>query len=142
MRDAVRQKAYTGEGTAPKKSLEDRNLMDELMPYIEPLVHGALHNSFESSDSYNAAFLNATINVCDIINRNPENHFNFGNAQKLINMILKYFFITTYNHEGSRDGFIYCHCPMDQQLLEKVWNNRCRWICMAHYRFWKDTHII
>ena len=91
---------------------------------IIPLVNNVLLNSYKSQEAYDKAFLDTTINVCNIINEDKKNHFKFGNAQKLVNMILKYFYISTYNNDNMRKGFQYCHCPMDQQLLEKVWKNR------------------
>ena len=126
MRDAVRQKAYSGEGKNPKKRLENKDLMDELKPTIDHMINSVLQNSFKSQTEYNTAFLNATIIVCDIINRNKQNHFKFGNAQKLINMIIKYFYILSYNNNDIRKGFKYCHCPMDEQLLENVWKEKTK----------------
>ncbi|MCR5736588.1 MAG: hypothetical protein K6G64_02940 [Eubacterium sp.] len=46
--------------------------------------------------------------------------FTFGNAQKLVNMTAKYFFILTYEQEKKRKNFRHCHCPMDESMIEAV----------------------
>lgn len=51
-------------------------------------------------------------------------NFTFGNAQKLINVMMKYFYGTTYTNVALRSNFQYCHCPMDKVLLQHVWKNR------------------
>ena len=38
--------------------------------------------------------------------------FTFGNAQKLINIVCKYFYIISYKDSSVREKFKYCHCPM------------------------------
>lgn len=48
--------------------------------------------------------------------------FNYGNAQKLINITVKYFYAMNYNckNESIRDRFSCCHCPMDRRLISVV----------------------
>lgn len=47
-------------------------------------------------------------------------NFTFGNAQKLINMTAKYFYISTYNDDRVRNYFRCCHCPMDRFMIDKI----------------------
>lgn len=121
MRDAVIQLAYKGE----KKCLTELDIMSSLKGEIEPLIHKVLNNEYLSQDEYDEDFLKTTIHICKCINDTAKNNeFTFGNAQKLINIMLKYFYISSYRNNNSREKFRFCHCPMDQQLLKKIWNNR------------------
>ena len=43
--------------------------------------------------------------------------FTFGNAQKLVNMTAKYFYLVCYNNKKIRKNFRYCHCPMDSRMI-------------------------
>ncbi len=51
-----------------------------------------------------------------------DSNFNFGNAQKLINITAKYFYIRNYHskNKGDRDNFSCCHCPMDSNMKDIV----------------------
>ena len=122
MRDAVIQLAYKG-----KKrhlwTLEEE--MNSLKGIIERLIDKVLNDEYLSQEEYDEDFLKTTISVCNYINDKEKNdEFTFGNAQKLINIMLKYLFISTYKDNSSRQKFDYCHCPMDQQLLKEVWSKR------------------
>ena len=48
--------------------------------------------------------------------------FDFGNAQKLINMTAKYLFIMLYNSDDIdlRSKFTHFHCPMDRIMINTV----------------------
>lgn len=39
--------------------------------------------------------------------------------------MIKYFYITTYNDNVSKEIFKYCHCPMDQKPLKNIWH-KCK----------------
>ena len=53
-------------------------------------------------------------------NVNKNQDFTFGNAQKLVNMTAKYFFILCYDNPGLMDRFKECHCPMDSIMIKIV----------------------
>ena len=52
--------------------------------------------------------------------KNDENGFSFGNAQKLVNMTVKYFYIMTYDNKTDRSLFRKAHCPMDRIMRDIV----------------------
>lgn len=126
IRDATMQKAYHGE----KKWLEDRSLFNQLKKPIISFINDILMDNNESQGDYDKKFLKLADELCSTINNQrlkTNSIFTFGNAQKLINIIVKYLYISTYNNLGNlniRNNFRFCHCPMDGVMLEKVWNNR------------------
>lgn len=121
MRDAVIQLAYEG----PKKWLMESEVLEALQGEIKPLIDKVLRNEYATQNEYDEDFLHTTINICEYVNdKAKNNNFTFGNAQKLVNIMLKYFYIISYKNDVLKGSFRFCHCPMDQQLLESVWNNR------------------
>lgn len=121
MREAVRQKAFSG-----KKgwlyNFSDPNMIKArgwVKDYIDRILFGA---PFSKQEEHEGFFLETAIKICDSIKKsNPgPSTFTFGNAQKLINMVVKHFYIIYYYCENVRRKFIYCHCPMDSQMLKKV----------------------
>ncbi len=46
--------------------------------------------------------------------------FQYGNAQKLVNMVVKYMFIKSYDEEDKKKYFVNVHCPIDGIILEKL----------------------
>ena len=63
------------------------------------------------------------VSVIESVNNslhNDENHFCFGNAQKLVNMTVKYFYIMVYNGNLDRSKFESAHCPMDRIMKDTV----------------------
>lgn len=121
MRDAIVQLAYNGE----KKWLMENNMLNSLKAEVETFVNNTLNGKFKSQKEYDEEFLDITIRVCDVINKKANNNkFTFGNAQKFLNIMLKYFYISSYNNDKVKKYFRFCHCPMDQQLLKNVWYNR------------------
>lgn len=122
MRDAVSQKAYEGN----KKWTEENMVYGALKSKIEPLVIKVLNNTYLSQDEYDTELLRVIINVCDYMNSQKEcSKFTFGNGQKLVNMTMKYFYITCYSDDLKKENFRYCHCPVDSIMLQKVWSE-CR----------------
>lgn len=131
MRDAVLQNAYEGE----KKWLYEPNYFKIWRADIQKFMDEVLTGTFTGQKDYDDKFLKTAEKVCSKINSNkPENRtvagetsgkkvkFTFGNAQKLLNIMLKYFYITCYNDNTyKRNNFRFCHCPMDQIMLNKVW---------------------
>lgn len=121
MRDAVIQLSYKGE----KKWLMKLDFINSLKDEIEPLVNKVLNNDYSSQEEYDKDFLLKTISICKTINdKAKNNNFTFGNAQKLINIIIKHFYITSYKDDISKKKFKFCHCPMDRLLLENIWSKR------------------
>ena len=55
------------------------------------------------------------MSVCD-----EDNHFTFGNAQKLVNMTAKYMYLRSYGDPNERKLFKFCHCPMDGTMIRIV----------------------
>ncbi len=59
--------------------------------------------------------------------KSKDKRFTFGNAQKLINITIKHFYLLVYKTDNenpasmiSRDVFAGCHCPMDRTMIRKV----------------------
>lgn len=132
MRDATLQLSYKSKKAWLTKS-EYINGENDCFKRLRQFVDNVLDNRFESQQKYDNELLNLAKVICDKINKDAEGkgidinkeetRFTFGNAQKLINMIIKNYYICTYNNSSLKDRFKYCHCPMDRQLLVKVWNN-------------------
>lgn len=122
MRDAVIQKAYEGN----KKWTEKKEVYKELKDIIEPMVMKVFNNIFTSQDEYDTELLGVISRICDYMNSQKEcNKFTYGNGQKLVNMIMKYFYITCYSDDSKKKNFRFCHCPVDSIMLQKVWS-ACR----------------
>ena len=117
MRDATMQRSYKG----PKKWLEDDAVITLVQPILEPFVQNVIKNAFLDQDSFDKSFTKIAEDLCNVINQKAgDKEFSFGNAQKLINIMTKYFYIQGYMNSSIRTGFKFCHCPMDNQLLERV----------------------
>ena len=120
MRDAVLQGAYEGK----RKWLSTNETVDtenRVKMYIDHI----LEIGFATQDEHDEEFMKVAFDICNIINQkiptDEKSHFSFGNAQKLINMCSKYFYLICYKAECLRENFKFCHCPMDSVLLEHVW---------------------
>lgn len=119
MHDAILQKSFTGE----------RKWVGEVKAPIALLREYAdrvLHNRFDSKDAHDRYFLELANRICEAINKAHPNdkeigYFHFGNAQKLINMTVKHLYTFCYHTSALREGFRYCHCPLDSIMLGKVW---------------------
>ena len=126
MREAVRQKSFSGE-KGWLYDFSDSNMIKArgwVKDYIDRILFGV---PFSDQEEHEGFFLETAIKICDSINdsiKKPNQEpskFTFGNSQKLINMVVKHFYIIYYYCENVRRKFIYCHCPMDSQMLKKVW---------------------
>lgn len=126
MDDAVRQKAYNG----MKKCFKEKDVWDSVKGDLTSLVDNVLKGKYLklSQEKYDEDFLNTAIRVCEWMNKYKveETEFTFGNAQKLINILLKLFYISSYINNSLRENFKFCHCPMDWQLLSHVWKSRAK----------------
>ena len=122
MREAVRQGAYSGERiwlvkvSCAKKATQD---------YIDRILFGA---PFANQKDHDDFFLDTAKKICGCVKVSElkpagTSDFTFGNAQKLINMVVKHFYVIYYYCNGIRDRFKYCHCPMDSNMLKIVWDD-------------------
>lgn len=53
--------------------------------------------------------------------RTKNAEFNFGHAQKLINMTMKYLYIRYCEESDIRERFVICHAPMDSFMRDYVY---------------------
>lgn len=122
MGDATIEGAY-GEG---KSELKDVSKLSQSKKSLCTFVEKVREGGFSNQEDYDDEFLELAKTVCsEIADITGDNEFTFGNAQKLINMTLKYFFITTYGRgKEERDKFQFCHCPMDVTMINTVWGHR------------------
>lgn len=144
MGDATLRGAYNGD----KRKLKECSTLSELKDGLCKFVENVLNGSFLNQDHYNEEFLELAKTVCRKIAKiTGDSEFTFGNAQKLINMTLKYFFISTYGQsEEERAKFQFCHCPMDGMMTDVVWkekqnserNDRLREIITCNYNEFHD----
>ena len=117
MRDATLRGAYTGERRhLPDSTPDARSLLKK---HVDEVLNGSYNDS--SQEKYDEDFLTLAKEICIRINNNG-GHFHFGNAQKLINMTLKYFYVMRYKNTDYGERFKYCHCPMDKKLLSYIWD--------------------
>lgn len=122
-REAVRQIAFQGE----KKWIEGvKGAKDKVKEYIDKIFNGDYEKD-DDREAHDKDFLQLTKDVCKAINEYDKKPFGikatftFGNAQKLINMTVKFFYISSYQRPGFRDKFRWCHCPMDTVMLKKIY---------------------
>lgn len=115
LRDAINQQSFKGEKNYLYGCEEGKA---EVRKYIDAVLE-AEHPSFEEAEK------NVEDKFTEYIKKQrPENNqvFTFGNTQKLINMTVKYIFISAYaqNYEEFRKLFADCHCPLDRRMAERV----------------------
>lgn len=114
LRDAVMRTAYLGD---KNKLRENREGKDIVFDYANKIINN------DEFDYYGIA--KDLCNSFDEFIEPKENskvQFNFGNAQKLLNMTMKYLYIMCYKNNELRDKFQNCHCPMDGIMIDKVIN--------------------
>lgn len=95
------------------KKSNSKNAKDYIRNYIDDTLNG-------NTSNFDQVALNVKNSLCSI--DNIDTHFDFGNAQKLINMTAKYLFIMLYNSDNNnlRNGFSRFHCPMDRIMIGTV----------------------
>lgn len=121
IQSATMRATYKGDS----RSLRNDSEYAEVIRIIKRLVDRVITKDFDSQKAYDKAFLKAVIEVRSKIRRiSGEDEFTFGNAQKLINIMMKNLYIYSYGDLDKKDAFRFCHCPMDGILLKKIWNNR------------------
>ncbi len=101
--DATRQRAFLGKKDEVKQNKKARDLVKK---YIDAMITGTHLNFYETAQKVETA-----IGIKD---------FTFGNVQKLVNMTVKYFFISCYCDIRLRSAFDQAHCPMDREMKDTV----------------------
>ena len=96
-----------------KMSKKDNDAKNAVQSYIADIIAGELKEK-EAHDKKFYATIKSILDYADC------NDFTFGNAQKLINMTAKYFYIMCYKNDNLRKKFANCHCPMDSIMIKKV----------------------
>lgn len=114
MRDALLQKAFEGS----KKDLMN-NKKNGVRKVVQNHINDIINGKYikKEQEDYDNDFYKLADSICEKINNNE---FTFGNAQKLINMTVKYFYLLAYNDQDMTSKFKYCHCPMDKIIKDKV----------------------
>lgn len=121
MRDATLQLSYKGE----KARLTDCDRFPVSTKALKDFVAEVIAGSFQNQSKFDEKFIDVAKTLSDEINTLANNdEFTFGNAQKLINIMVKCFYLHTYGNDNGKKAFRFCHCPMDQQLLDSVWKSR------------------
>ena len=115
LRDAISQQSFKGEKNYLYGCEEGKA---EVRKYMDAVLE-AEHPSFEEAEK------NVEDKFTEYIKKQrPENNqvFTFGNTQKLINMTVKYIFISAYaqSYEEFRQLFTDCHCPLDRRMAAVV----------------------
>jgi len=91
---------------------------------LHPRILAGEITSYEKADSYILKYASEVVGKINKEVLHSSAIFNFGNAQKLLNMIAKHMFVMCYNNLEERCKFRYCHCPMDSVMLDDVWKRR------------------
>ena len=129
IRDAVMQRAYKGER---KWMWDNSENMQDVKSCLEGHLNSILTGEYSDQGKYDSDYSELAKRICDLINgKKHGSDFTFGNAQKLINMMDKYFYITIFNDSVKRKCFKYCHCPMDGQMIKKVLKKQFSWGSLA-----------
>ena len=122
MRDATQQKAFNA---SDKKDLwEDKTARAQIIGLLKNHISNIITGKYKNQQSYDSDFdiLAKAINSTTKSQFSYSIDFEFGNCQKLINMFVKFIYITTYKQSTLKENFEYCHCPMDSIMLKDVWN--------------------
>lgn len=110
LRDATMRKAFSGNREWLRKSEEGNKAKQIVKNYINSVIEDGVPN-----------FKNTVEDVWKALKNENGNHvFTFGNCQKLVNMTVKYMFITAYKNDEQREKFKDCHCPMDGIMIKRV----------------------
>ena len=120
--DATQQQAYN----ATKAWMKDTNKLPQTCCELKRLIEDIQEKKLNSQKEYDDRFLKiAKIVSCEVTKEsekyNGRKDFTFGNTQKLINILLKEYYFNAFNDTKNREGFKFCHCPMDRKMMEHVW---------------------
>ena len=99
MREAVLQQAYKGY----KKDFWSKEFIDKFYDEMKDFVLNVLEGKYNNQEEYDKDFYEKTHAVCNIVNEKKQNdNFMFGNAQKYINIMMKFYYIRTCLDENMR----------------------------------------
>lgn len=133
MRDATMRTAFTGESiyvllgkrnqdtkidSTPAQKKNAELAKEAVRSYIEGI---RADEGYEHRAQHDKCFISIARDVINAFKdyKNNGSSFEFGNAQKLINMTTKYIAIGIYMR-NCRNNFQYCHCPMDSIIMDKA----------------------
>lgn len=111
--DATQQRALVVD---KKKDIKEAcidingNIFKSINNYIDGLP-------YDNQEEHDKVFYATTKAVVDEINKEQ---FVFGNAQKLLNMTIKYLYMSVFTHEEDCKKYVFCHCPMDSIMTKRV----------------------
>ncbi len=107
-KDATLRGAY-----ADRDSLQDlkKDLLASMQAYADGIQKEQKH-PWENVDAFISAVYQA--------NRGKYNKFSYGNAQKAVNMFLKYLYGATIFAPQLKEEFKNCHCPVDSVIIDKL----------------------
>lgn len=119
MHDAILQRAFIGKKDWVAK-------VEKAKSHLRKYIDCILNTDLNSQDEHDALFLSTANEIIKAINADKppvaEDVFSFGNAQKLINIMVKHTYSFCYLSPELRKRFRYCHCPLDSIMLNEVWN--------------------
>ncbi|MBO4863559.1 MAG: hypothetical protein J5517_04295 [Eubacterium sp.] len=114
-RDATLRNAF--KRNQEERDIEFHKRKDRIKLYAEDYVKNYIVQIY--ADQYPDPY-EPIKNICA---KCKDDHFTFGNAQKLVNMSAKYMFLSTYGDIEKRKKFKNCHCPMDTIMINVVKRN-------------------
>lgn len=116
LKDAIQQKAFKGK---KKHLIENNDSKNLLKQFVDNLLNGNIkENEFDEKFK---ELLGGVEKSFEMKQGEKQGKFTFGNTQKLVNMTIKYVYLTTYKTPKTREYFKNCHCPMDRIMKNKVW---------------------
>lgn len=99
----------------------------DLLDKFDPSVINTEKFDFDCWHEKLCEKLNEEANKCEyLVSSDNDESFHYGQAQKWVNMTLKYMFITEKWPECFENIKCFLHAPIDNYILEGVWNEK--WI--------------
>ncbi len=103
--DDATKRVYSGNKSTILKNQTAKNILRQ---HINAILNGEAYDFYSTEQSFRK----------EVNKSNPD--FTFGNCQKIINIVCKNFYITTYGNNDKKKNFQHCHCPMDRIMKNKV----------------------
>ncbi len=119
LHDATNQKAYICKKGEKKLLRENQDAKNIVREYIDNIFSETSCDFYEVANRVIKSF-----NDFEIQN-DSTGRFTFGNAQKLINITVKFMYISIYANPNLRNKFSYCHCPLDE-IIGRVVKKRIK----------------
>ena len=108
MNDATRRTACAGSKNA---LLQHDRAKKEVQDYYGESISGK-----GTSRTNNERIIKKVASIL----KKVDNNFSFGNAQKLVNMVAKYYYITVSSDDSMKNRFADFDCPMDRYMKSYV----------------------